>query len=129
MRVLVCGGRNYGDIQKLYEVLDAIRNRAPHDAMVVIQGGATGADYLARQWAMDRCVPYENYPADWKKYGRSAGPLRNDRMIAVGRPDLVVAFPGGRGTADMVRRAHAAEITVYNVETETTLSHHAPTSG
>ena len=54
----------------------------------------------------------EEYPADWKKYGKSAGPLRNQRMIDEGKPDLVVAFPGGVGTADMISRAKAYNISV-----------------
>ncbi len=57
----------------------------------------------------------EVYEADWHEHGRAAGPIRNARMIAEGRPDLVIAFPGGRGTADMVSRARKAGIEVREV--------------
>ena len=53
--------------------------------------------------------------ADWAKHGRKAGPIRNQRMIDEGRPDLVVAFPGGTGTADMVERARVAGIRVIEI--------------
>ena len=65
------------------------------------------------------------FPADWKTYGRAAGPLRNARMIAEGKPDLVLAFPGGRGTADMTRKARAAGVEVRAVLTPSTLTHGA----
>lgn len=114
MRVLVCGGRDYCESSTVWGVLDTIRRSVPHDTMVVIQGGAAGADCIAREWCGSRGVPYDNFPADWKAHGKAAGPMRNQRMIDKGRPDLVVAFPGGRGTADMVRRARAAGIKVQD---------------
>lgn len=86
--------------------------------MVVIQGGATGADQLARWWCVQRRVPYENYPPDWMKFGRAAGPIRNRRMIEKGQPDIVVAFPGGSGTADLVAKARAAGVKVLEIGEE-----------
>lgn len=112
MRVLVCGGRDYADKDEVWKALDVMLRGARHDTLTIIQGGATGADKLARDWCADRCVPYDNYPADWGKHGKAAGPIRNQRMIDEGRPNLVLAFPGGRGTADMVRRARVAGIRV-----------------
>jgi hypothetical protein len=53
--------------------------------------------------------------ADWNTHGRAAGPIRNQRMLDEVKPELVVAFPGGRGTADMVRRAREAGVNVYLV--------------
>lgn len=115
MRVLVCGGRDYSDASVLWGELDTLRQQAPHDCMVVIQGGAHGADQMAREWCESRKVEYENYAADWKANGKAAGPIRNQRMIDEGKPDLVVAFPGGKGTADMVRRTTAAGVPVRTV--------------
>lgn len=116
MRVLVCGGRDYCDSSRVWGELDALHRTAKHDCMVVIQGGATGADCIAREWCCARYVRYENYPADWKAHGKAAGPMRNQRMLEQGQPDLVLAFPGGRGTADMVRRAKVAGIKVRELE-------------
>lgn len=112
MRVLVTGGRDYADASTLWGALDVLRRESPHDALIIIQGGAHGADQMAREWCLSRLVPYDNFRADWIAHGSSAGPLRNQRMLDEGKPDLVVAFPGGRGTADMVRRAEAAGVPV-----------------
>jgi hypothetical protein len=108
MRILVCGGRNYSDRRRVDWVLGNFRTRMS----AVITGDATGADALARDWCAERGVPLERFDADWRAHGRAAGPLRNQRMLDEGKPDLVLAFPGGRGTADMVRRADAAGVAV-----------------
>lgn len=114
MRVLVCGGRNYHDVITVEETLDDIdRKRGPID--VVIHGNAPGADHWGRVWAVESSRLEAPFRADWHTHGKAAGPLRNQRMIDEGKPDLVVAFPGGRGTADMVRRAKAAGIEVIEV--------------
>lgn len=115
MRVLVCGGRDYGDTERAFAVLDELRRGISHDAMTIICGGANGADRLAWDWCISRRVPLDNYPAEWKKFGKSAGPIRNQKMIDEGKPDLVVAFPGGRGTADMIARAKSAGVEVREV--------------
>src|SRR5262245_51068724 len=111
-RVLVCGGRDFTDMRWLTRVLDELEPKPT----IIIQGGARGADYLAWKWATERIVPCQEYRAEWEKYGRAAGPRRNLRMLAEGRPQLIVAFPGGPGTADMVRRAKAAGVPVLEVK-------------
>ena len=113
-RILVCGGRDYADRARVWQELDAWR--AKHGRLVVIQGGARGADEHARTWAyLQSSVYLINEPADWKKDGRRAGPIRNQRMIDDHRPDWVLAFPGGSGTADMVRRAEKAGLKVVRI--------------
>lgn len=114
MRVLVCGGRDYADRAKVAEVLSAI------NPDVLIHGGATGADALAKEWMaariqQDRSLWMVGVLPDWKAYGNAAGPIRNKEMLTW-KPDLVVAFPGGRGTADMVRQAKKAGVRVREVE-------------
>jgi hypothetical protein len=117
MRILVCGGRDFSDRKTLFDALDRISaQRHPADRLTVIQGGASGADHMARQWAMEQpSVWVINEPADWKTHGKAAGPIRNQKMIDEHRPDIVLAFAGGRGTADMVRRAKAAKLHVIEV--------------
>jgi len=117
-RILVCGGRDYSDRAMLFGVLDMQAEETPIHA--IIQGGAKGADELARQWCYSRRCRMENFPADWRTHGKAAGPIRNQQMIDEGRPTMVFAFPGGRGTADMIRRAKVAGIPVY------TFRHAAP---
>jgi hypothetical protein len=79
----------------------------------IIQGGADGADRLAAEWGWDHGIPVRTFNPDWEKHGKAGGPVRNQRMIDEGRPEGVVAFPGGKGTADMVQRARAAGLTVW----------------
>lgn len=113
MRVLVCGGRNYMDQAHVERTLQNLHERSP--ITEIIHGGAFGADTWAMTWGHSAYVPVWAYNADWKSHGRAAGPIRNQRMIDEAHPDLVVAFPGGKGTADMVRRAKAAGIKVIEV--------------
>jgi aspartokinase-like uncharacterized kinase len=120
MRVLVCGGRDFYDQAAVFSALDDLE--AKHGELVVIQGGASGADLVARNWCFrhQSRVRMINEPADWKAHGRAAGPIRNSLMLTEHKPDLVLAFPGGRGTADMVRKAEAAGVPVVKSLPSTT---------
>lgn len=114
-RVLVCGGRDYSDADTVNRVLSQAHAANPIE--VLIYGMARGADDLAKMWAATNGVTRLGFPANWEKHGRAAGPMRNQRMLEKGRPDLVIAFPGGRGTADMVKRAKDAKVPVVTVHT------------
>ena len=109
MRVLVCGGREFANRQMLDETLN--RLHLDRGVTLIISGGARGADTMAEWWARAEIVPCDVYQADWTGLGRKAGPIRNQRMLDEAKPDLVVAFPGGKGTADMVRRGRQAGAT------------------
>lgn len=113
MRVLVCGGRDYVDREALAACLADLRQA--RGITVLIAGGARGADTMAEEWALAQRIPCEVFMADWEGLGPKAGPIRNQRMLDEGKPDLVVAFPGGRGTADMVRRAREAGVEVIEI--------------
>ena len=113
MRVLVCGGREFNDYGKVSDTLCAIHQET--GISCVIHGGARGADHLASEWAKIYCVGERVEFADWDQHGKAAGPIRNQRMLDVYLPNLVVAFPGGRGTDDMVRRAEKAGVKVMRV--------------
>lgn len=113
-RVLVCGGRDFNDRDFVWNSLCELD--ASHGPFqVVIHGCATGADQEAMGWA--QCLGRKHTPfrADWRTHGKAAGPLRNQRMLDEGKPALVIAFPGGRGTADMVRRAKSAGLPVIEL--------------
>lgn len=132
MVVILCGGRKYSDYDQVKKVLDHLDSEG---MTVLVSGGCTGADRLARRWAEERgytpgpsrerprvwhLIPehggtykqYMEYPALWGTYGRSAGPIRNREMLEETRPDLVVAFPGHRGTADMKEQAKRRNVKV-----------------
>lgn len=109
-RVLVCGGRDYRDRTNVYRVLD--RYHRKQQITKLIAGCARGADSIAIAWAKSRNVPYRKFYADWNGQGRAAGHMRNARMLRVGKPNVVIAFPGGAGTADMMYRSRHAGVPV-----------------
>lgn len=113
MRLLVCGGRAYSNRAAVFAALD--RAHAKRPVSVVIHGGARGADSLAEDWAVCRHVEVMAFPADWR-LGKAAGPLRNEIMLKDGKPDAVIAFPGGRGTEHMVSLAREAGLPVWQPE-------------
>lgn len=102
MKVLVCGGRDFADKQAVFVALDSLHGIYSFDTL--IQGGARGADWLAGEWANSRRVKNVVVFADWDAHGRAAGPIRNKQMLDMA-PDVIVAFPGGVGTANMVKQA------------------------
>src|ERR1700749_4766859 len=100
MRIIVCGSHTRGDRDFVFSRLDYLAVVRPISFLA--QGGAAFIDNFAKQWADARGIPHREYRADWTKYGKRAGPIRNREMLAAVVPDGVVAFPGDNGTADMV---------------------------
>lgn len=113
MKIIVCGGRNYKDRAVVFGRLDSLH--AGNKITELVQGGASGADELAAEWAKERGVKLSTFTAQWKTHGRTAGPIRNQRMIDAGA-SLLVYFPGGAGTADCKGRAERAGIPLLNGE-------------
>lgn len=111
MKIIVCGGRTFDDERALRESLDELLYLQAIE--LVAHGAATGADTLAMHWANDRKIPHRPYRALWSQHGKNAGPIRNAVMLKYVSPDMVVAFPGGKGTADMVHKAEAAGVVVW----------------
>lgn len=112
MRVLVCGSRNWTNALAIEHRLVGLP-----EGTVIIHGATRGADSIAGSIARECCGLWEEpYSADWSRYGKAAGPIRNQQMLDQGRPDLVIAFHAdlskSKGTADMVRRAKKAGIPV-----------------
>ena len=100
MRAAVTGGREFSDAALVRRTLDAWHPRE------IAHGGARGLDSLAQEWARQRGIMMTVYHADWRNEGRRAGPIRNHLMLSDFRPDILIAFPGGRGTA------HCTELAV-----------------
>src|SRR3990167_3166203 len=110
MRVLISGSREYATSEIVVNRL----NQLPKDGLVIIHGSARGVDSIAQLWALENNVTVLPYPADWGKYGKAAGAIRNREMLKE-NPDLVIAFPcpDSKGTWDMIG---AAEEAGFNVE-------------
>lgn len=113
LRVIVCGGRDFDDKALVFSTLAAVH--AERGIRHLWHGGARGADSLAGEWGRTRReLSVHPTPARWTVHGKKAGPIRNQSMLGNGI-DLVIAFPGGRGTADMVARARAAGVEVMQI--------------
>jgi hypothetical protein len=109
MRILICGDREWSDLDLIKECLNLFRGHVK----AVVHGGARGADKLAGQAALELKIELvEVYHADWSKYGRAAGPVRNQKMLDCGEPDIGWAFHDhilrSKGTRDMLRRLRKA---------------------
>lgn len=111
MKTIIAGGRDYrmtfGDLLHL----DAYRRSLP--ITEVVSGAASGADACGENWARSRGVAIRWFMADWSTHGKAAGPIRNQQMADYA--DALIAFPGGRGTADMIRRAEKRGLKVIRL--------------
>lgn len=128
-RLLVCGGRTFAaevdgkpmalvlrERQFMREILHPLLIDRFDMDVAVITGGAPGADTYAEQIADELTLPIVRHKANWKRAGNAAGPMRNQLMLEEWKPTMIVAFPGGRGTADMIRRSTVAGIEVKRFE-------------
>lgn len=101
MRVIIAGGRDYTPTQ--IEKAQVIRALWQSKCTEIVSGGATGVDAWAEKLASELDLPSTVFKADWKTYGRAAGPLRNKDMACYA--DACILLPGGRGTTSMKREA------------------------
>lgn len=108
--IVVTGGRNYDDHKTMAAVLEFVK------PSLIIHGGATGADSLAQSWARANSCSTIVFKAEWGVFGIQAGPIRNGNMLKANPNAVVIAFPGGSGTADCVRKAIAANMIVLEVK-------------
>ena len=114
MKVLVCGGRDFADLKFIFHILDEFHRK--NTITELIEGNAKGVDRISGFWARHRGIKNTKYPANWKRQGVAAGIIRNQQMLDRGKPDVVIAFPGGRGTADMVARSERNGFKVIRIE-------------
>lgn len=112
-RILICGGRDYSNVDSVAHIIkEALRD---FKDIVIIQGGATGADRLAKEFCERMGIPCITMFAPWSALGPRAGTLRNEWMLKYCNPDMVIAFPGGKGTANMLKQAKDAGILNFKV--------------
>ncbi len=108
MRVIIAGGRNFEDYDALLRAIAA----SGFEITTVVSGACpTGADRMGERWAAENGIPVERHPADWAKYGKPAGPMRNLEMAKCA--DALIAMPGERGTASMIQCAYGEGIKVF----------------
>lgn len=123
MRVAVTGGRTFDDIECVHRTLNAFHASYGIDALA--HGNASGADTLAGSWAIKHGGLVVKFDAEWKRFGKRAGPIRNETMLREFKPDMLFVFPGGTGTAHCV--SMAKKLGVPMIEAWTTTD--APATG
>jgi hypothetical protein len=113
VRIIVTGSRSHCDVQLVERELDKLHRRA---SINVIIHGCCGAQAGAiEHWARLNGLSVVRYSPNWERFGHRGESLRNSFMLEDSRPDLVVAFPGGHGTADLVLRARTVGIAVIEI--------------
>lgn len=118
-RVIIAGGRNFNDYGFLRDKCDEVlADRIPSGNVVIVSGHAKGADLLGERYASEHSLRCELFPANWEKYGRSAGPIRNREMA--NHADALIAFHDGssKGTGNMISISEALglDVKVFNIE-------------
>jgi len=111
MKLLFTGGRKYSGVHAFTEAMKSFPYLSQID--FTIQGGARGADTVARQWSEYEGIYSVTLDALWHFHGNKAGPHRNQKMLDLFKPDYCIALPGGTGTADMVRRCRLLNMPVW----------------
>lgn len=106
--IAVVGSRTFTDRHRLYVALDGLTQDYRKDNVLIISGGARGADSLAEDWANESGVEIQVFEAEWDLYGKRAGMIRNSKIIALA--DIVLAFWDGtsKGTLDSINKARSA---------------------
>lgn len=94
--------------------MDKLTSKLDRKKLLIVQGGAAGADRLTQQWATLRMIGYETWHADWEKHGKAAGPIRNTEMITKSGAKTLVAFwsGGSPGTRDSIETARKTGLRV-----------------
>ena len=110
MRILCCGDRHWKDYYVIHARLSVYKDKD----VTIIHGNALGADRMSAQVAIELGLSIKSFQAEWARYGKAAGPIRNQRMLDEGRPDLVLAFHNdirnSKGTKDMINRTKRTSI-------------------
>lgn len=120
-RVVVAGCRNYDDYREAKEYIDFCISeiKGKYD-LIFVSGGCRGADFLGEKYALENGFKLEIYQADWKRYGKGAGPRRNKEMAE--KADYIICFwdGGSRGTKSMIEFAKSMNkpIKIKMIETE-----------
>ena len=114
MKTIIAGSRDMTptleDVRTLNKFLASISE--------VVSGTARGADTFGENWAKAHKIPLKKFPAEWKKYGRAAGPIRNKQMVEYSDQLIAFIYPNSRGTANMINQAKKLGLKVHIIEKE-----------
>lgn len=109
MRTIIAGSREGITKEQVYKTIED----SGFDISAVLCGEARGVDNYGKQWALERGIEVISYPADWDKYGKAAGPIRN-KLMAENAEALIAVWDGySRGTSHMINLARSMGLEVY----------------
>lgn len=122
-RVIISGSRNFYNPGIFNNIMTEYLSDIPTDSLEIVTGGCRGADQMGENYAIEWHIPHSVFHADWNKYGKSAGPIRNERMAKYASEadhGMLIAFPIGesRGTRNMIEIARRYGLKVIVVECE-----------
>lgn len=122
MKIIVAGPRDFKNKNTVYSGISLVLQRLKDtygklNNLEIVQGGANGVDALALQYAQENHIPYKTFNADWNKYNRAAGPIRNEQMAKYG--EVLIAFKNQehptRGTENMIQTASKYNLKIFIV--------------
>lgn len=117
MRTIIAGSRHFTDYELMCKVMANLRWTVTE----VVSGKAPGADTLGERWASENNIPVKEFPADWSKFHRAAGPIRNKQMADYAEACVVFLYPNSRGSINMYEQARKKEMPLVVVQCETGL--------
>ena len=113
MKVIIAGSRTIND----YSLVASAIEQSNFDVTEVVCGDAKGVDTIGDQWAQKNTIPVTHFPANWKKFGRGAGCIRNRQMAEYGDA-LIAITTGSRGTANMIKEATKLGLKIFVLEVD-----------
>lgn len=117
-RVIICGSREFDNKGLCFAKLDEILSK--YENVEIISGQSKGADLFGEEYAQLHSLKMTIFPANWKRYGKTAGPIRNKAMLmyALEAETIVIAFWNGssRGTKNMIEQAEKQNVRIYVID-------------
>lgn len=113
MKTIIAGSRDFDDYNMLCDIVDIFHRK--YKITQVVSGKAKGVDTFGEYWAKSKMIPIEQFPADWDKHGKAAGPIRNSYMADYAEALIAICLKESRGTLDMIRKAKEKGLVVMEV--------------
>lgn len=122
MRIIITGDRDFLDYERLEQIMLQIMEKYPNETVEIVAGGDKGAESIGELFALKHYLKVARFPANWRRYGSSAGYIRNSDMIDYARQEkgILIAFWDGKsgGTKNIIQLAKrwGLEVIVYQTK-------------
>jgi len=114
MKVIIAGSRSFTDIERVFSELDSYHFWY-FDITECVCGMANGVDIIGKEWCLTKNIPVKEFPADWDKHGKAAGPIRNKQMAEYSDCAIVIWDGKSKGSKNMIEQMKKAQKPVYEV--------------